>query len=137
MEGATQIGQQRIRFTQHALDRFVERVRPAISTRRAALREMRRLAVLSGHVTDAPPVWLPHSRPADAWLLVGDDIALPLHVCRGRLVATSTLVRGCLTAGEREHRNRVAAQRRRVRRVRRRKDQTGRPPQPEPIGATW
>lgn len=101
-------------ISDHAVDRYVERVKPSL-TRREAMRDLRRLARTIGTVTTQRPEWVGESCHVDGWLLLGEDIALPvIRTPRGWLVKT-TLARGVLAPGVRRSRNRFKAARRRWR----------------------
>jgi hypothetical protein len=100
-----------IRFSQHAVQRFRERVRDQGSDR-LARRELARLAE-GGHVTAEPPSWLTSEEEApDAWLILGPDVCCPLvRRTDGRtgpqvlLLASSVITRGSLGPVARESRN--------------------------------
>src|SRR3954452_22560787 len=95
-----------ISFTKHAIERFQERCRPALSID-AAGAELARIAV-HGEVTGSAPAW--HARRAattcEAYLLLGDDIVLPLvRVRDSEWVAKTCLTRGTLSDAARCRRN--------------------------------
>ena len=67
----------------------------------AARAELERLVPL-GEVPAAPPEW---ANPKDAppyWLLLGDDIVLPLKPQHGRWMATTCLAQQTLNAAQRD-----------------------------------
>lgn len=77
----------------HAVDRWHERCRPG-KDRAGAQRDLVQLVRAVGVVVEVRPSWLGvwrTSEPADAYLMVGADICLPL---RKRTAST------CITAGE-------------------------------------
>lgn len=100
-----------IRFSEHAIERFIERVRPALD-RDAALDAMVRLRHI-GQVTPGRPPWMnPTDDDGDvvAYLVAG-DVAFPLTISsqadrRHRYVAKTTVVPGSIPAETRERRNR-------------------------------
>jgi hypothetical protein len=80
-----------IDLTAHAIQRFRDRVRPALDLD-AAADELARLAG-QAELTPSPPEWL---RGFAHLYLVAGDVALPLELALGdpeRLVATTCLVR--------------------------------------------
>src|SRR4051794_15258525 len=81
-----------IRITDHAVERFQERVRPGLSVDVAA-HELARLIPL-GFIYEQPPAWCA-ARPCPAYLVVG-DLVLPLVTCadEGVYYATTCLTRG-------------------------------------------
>ena len=85
-----------IHLTRHAIERFQERVRPALDLADAA-DELARL-VLVADLIDRPPEW--HARACAQvapWYLVIGDVLLPLKTrCSepGELTATTCLARG-------------------------------------------
>lgn len=99
-----------IRFSEHATARFGHRMRPALEPT-ALETELRRLAGDFGHMTLDPPAWVSERslQEADAYLVVGDDLVLPLMEEGGRrgrsYVAVTALVRGCISDLARERRN--------------------------------
>lgn len=103
-----------IRFTEHALERLGERAWQVPVAGAAAVR----LAQIIEHATlvSRRPAWLhPTTAAAHAWLELG-DLAFPLVVDQGALVAVTCLARGELCTAE-DRRARAHA-RRRVARVR-------------------
>jgi hypothetical protein len=97
----------RIMFSAHALERFRERVRPALSPRDAES-DLRRLAGL-GEVVDGAPAWLADNQQQHAvcYLVVG-DVVFPLGPAREdatMLCARTCIARGGLSDLARERRN--------------------------------
>lgn len=82
--------------TDHAINRYRERVRPGLPFRRAEAELLRVLAL--GVWSDVAPLWLPYAPSHDSvvgFVLVGDDIALPVAgQGSGDLAVTTCLVRG-------------------------------------------
>ena len=102
-----------INFAEHAVRRFIERLRPGIESE-AAYSELCHL-LASSRVVRQPPGWLAteSAPPADRWLLIGDDLALPLRRNRaGELLAVTTLARGSISPTRRSSRNRARASQR-------------------------
>ncbi len=106
-----------VHLSSHARARFHERVRPGLDYR-AAVRELERLIADFSQVSAERPDWLGewiHEEPAEAWLVLTDDIALPLWTNTGghkRWAATSCLTRAGLAPGERDHVSRGRRRRR-------------------------
>jgi len=104
-----------VEFTRHCVERFRERFCPALDLLAA---EARIEQVLDyARLEPWPPSWVVAPEPAAAYLVVGDDLALPL-VERGSevLVARTCLPRGGITRAARERRNERRARRGRARR---------------------
>lgn len=107
-----------IRFTSHAIDRYIERVRPALdpkdkADRKRAFAELRGLEGL-GQIVPERPAWVSPSAivEAKAWLTLG-DVAFPLipsDVGFGWACATC-ITRGTIAAGERAARKSRKARR--------------------------
>ncbi|MGH2951823.1 MAG: hypothetical protein ACRDKX_07255, partial [Solirubrobacterales bacterium] len=97
-------------LTDHCRDRFNERARPTLEPG-AALRELRRLVVEQGVVGEHAPAWLTarqRAEPADLYLTVADDFAIPLRWNGGRfarLVAVTFLTRTGISDLARARRN--------------------------------
>jgi hypothetical protein len=92
-----------IDLTEHAIERFRERVRPAIDFD-AAADELAQIAA-RGELTAVAPAWL--RARALVYLVLG-DVVLPLEPDRrepDRLVAVTCLVRGSLSPRARAARN--------------------------------
>jgi hypothetical protein len=97
-----------------------------------ARRELKRLTE-HGTVVAHPPEWALPTEPAPAWMLIGDDIALPLHhnAKDGILLATSVLTRASVSEADRASRNAKAASRRAARHsARRALGERGKRPRP-------
>jgi hypothetical protein len=69
---------------EHAIDRYLERVKPGLGAAVAADEDLERLIVACGDIRPEPPAWkheahtpTDRDRPAIAWLWLGEDIALP------------------------------------------------------------
>lgn len=113
----------RVRVTTHALQRFVERVRPGLSLEAARL-EMNRL-VTSGHVQTSPPSWYRPGQLAHAYLVLG-DVTWPLLATSrdgDRLIASTSICRGHIVdrrrREQRRKRRKQVAERRERQRQRR------------------
>ncbi len=104
-----------VAFTQHALRRAGERLAPALAGDDLQRALCRMLA--STRVTKAPPEWLAESQPADAWLLLGPDLAAPLHWRNGELRAATLIAAGSMSPERRERRNDFRARRASARRA--------------------
>ena len=87
-----------LRITLHALERYIERVRPGF-TRREAHKDLK--ALLAVAAPSGRPEWCRGDIPTDTWLVVADSIAFPIH---GGAVVT-VMTRGGLTDSERAARN--------------------------------
>jgi len=96
-----------IRLGSHAVERFHERVRPALHLDAAEL-ELGRL-VAQGSVVADPPVWLaPRQRQFACCYVVVGDLVLPLEPDRRDrevLVALTCIARGGLSDRARQGRN--------------------------------
>jgi hypothetical protein len=79
-----------LNFTKHAIERFVERVRPGLAWS-SALLQLQGLAAAT-YVTAERPEWAAHSK-AQLWLPVG-DAAFTLVTQGEELVATTVLTPG-------------------------------------------
>lgn len=104
-------------LTDHAIRRYVERVRPGLP-RSVAARELVYLLRAVAVMAEYPPSWVnpnPDAPPADEWLLIGDDVALPVV---DRAIMT-VLTKGGMSPKARASRNAEAAKRRKRRRQRR------------------
>lgn len=105
-----------VRLTYHAVDRYIERVRPALAPR-LARRDLLTLIAGIGSISASSPAWYAHHAPADAFLLLGGDIVLPLLTTPRGYLAVTCITRGSLPASLREARNRDSAARRHRRRI--------------------
>lgn len=99
--------------TDHAIDRYVERVKPGYSDEQARDEILRLL--WECQATEGRPEWIASRFPAARWLVVG-DIAFPIaRDGRGERILTC-LVKGMLgeRAAKRRHRRRVHRRRHRT-----------------------
>lgn len=97
--------------TGHCIERFHERVRPALSAYVAAS-ELFRLMATFGEFSPSPPGWAADATEAEGWLLLGEDIALPLRDGR----AISCLTRSGYSESERDYHTRAKRRARSARR---------------------
>jgi len=83
------------RITDHAIERYCERVKPALSLLKCKLEMEGLIERFGGQPQDAPPPWL-NEDPAKVgrarYLLLTDDIAFAIV---GRLVTTVLVAGGC------------------------------------------
>jgi hypothetical protein len=107
-----------IDLTEHAVEQYRERIRPALDLT-AARFELAQL-VPSGQICNAPPDWARSAGAKPYYLVIGDALALPLASQGGRWVTTTCLVQTTLTPRRREERTRRRAQRAAAKRARRR-----------------
>jgi hypothetical protein len=111
----------------HSIQRYWERVKASLPNTAAASEDLAVLIANCGRLTARPPSWAlegrrrdtSRERPAVMWLLIGDDVALPLAACQYQprgLFALTCLSRGCLSdeAIARRARERRAAARQRA-----------------------
>ena len=113
-------------FSDHAVQRYQERLRPGLDLLHAR-NELTRLAD-AGQVTPNPPGW---AQTADGgpFLILGPDVCLPLvPKGRNRLVATTVLTRDSLKPADREQRHRERRIRRHARHHRNGIREGSRPP---------
>jgi hypothetical protein len=96
-------------FTDHAIERYAQRVRPAL-TRAQARHELMRI-VEHGEIAHARPAWLRYHGTADGYLLVA-DVCFPLRRRGNRWIALTCLTRGSLTPHERRERSELHRARR-------------------------
>lgn len=90
-------------FSDHAVARYCERVRPSLDKARA-LEELLRVT-RHANTSLEPPAWVSPTDPADVWLILG-DVCFPLRrVTATTEVATTCLARGTLTPGARRARS--------------------------------
>jgi len=84
-----------VELTNHCVTRFHERIRPCL-LRRQAEEELLRLLEASGEVAFDRPAWLgwQPDDPADAWVLLGPSVVIPLKLDGGVFVALTVLSRG-------------------------------------------
>ena len=107
-------------LSSHCVERFHERFRPALDQIRAR-RELEMLLAL-GEINDEPPEWLGWRmlQESDAYLIVGNDLVLPLAEGLGqRFVAKTCLSRGGISDLARKRRNERGRRRRAARHARR------------------
>jgi hypothetical protein len=99
--------------TRHAIERYVERVKPAVDDRHARM-EIEALA-RTVEAVDQPPSWAISTRPDDGgrWLHVTEDISF---ICQGDRVV-SVLTRDSMSDERREKRRIEKRKRRRQRRL--------------------
>lgn len=90
-----------VHLSQHAIQRYMERVRPGLDFP-AARTELRLLIARHGQQRE-PPASL-GTRPADAWVSIGEDVWIPCSLHDGRLMAMSVLCRGHEREGAGRHR---------------------------------
>jgi len=105
-----------VQFSEHAVTRFAERVRPTLDTDH--IREELSRLLSTATVSKVPPDWV---RPGSgkvtpaAYLVLGDEICLPLvvnHGADGEWTATTTLLPDIVEGQQRATRNRRAQARR-------------------------
>jgi hypothetical protein len=103
----------RIYMTDHAVERYRERVRPHLETDGDVYLDAKRLVDCAGEMSDTAPEWVryewvgEHMEPR-GWLVCG-DIAMPVTEDRerpGKLVALTVLTRGSISDESRRERNR-------------------------------
>ena len=112
-----------VTLTHHCVGRFHERFRPALDQIRA--REELEMLIDHGHITADPPGWMVERmrQGADAYLIVGNDLVLPLVVIDPfgeRMMAKTCISRGGISDVARRRRNERGRRRRAARRARRR-----------------
>lgn len=113
----------RVRLSRHCVERFHERFRPALDLIRARA-ELERL-IEHGEIAGEPPEWMAQKmrQSSDAYLIVGDDLVLPLD-CIGyraeELIAKTCIDRGGISEAARRRRNERGRKRRAHRRAPRR-----------------
>lgn len=88
----------RVQVTEHAIERYQERVRPTLEVA-AAKRELVALVEMAGAPTPEPPAWADYVHPApDSYLVLSDGV---LGLIRGGRM-TSVIVRGAMAPEYRE-----------------------------------
>ena len=99
-------------FTPHCLERYSERVRVGCE-RLLAERDLRRVVRGGGRWCTEPPLWVSWHRDAVGYVVIGDDVVLPIrvHAVDGTPLATTCLTRGWMPGPVRASRR--AAKRRR------------------------
>jgi hypothetical protein len=106
-------------LSDHAIERYQERVRPGLD-RQAALEDLRHTLTSAGVWSLEAPDWL-DTQHGDGFVLLGDDVALPIQAAPdGALVATTCLTRGGMDDGRRDVRKARKAKLRAQRAERRR-----------------
>ena len=96
--------------SEHAADRYVERVKPHL-TRDEAIAEIERLAQLGGYA-DEVPEWVNGETEADLWFIPCDGIAIPCQRGATTLFASTTLTRSSYGEEMRAHKNLMRRKRR-------------------------
>ena len=86
---------QTVLISVHAVEQYRHRVRPGLD-QNAARTELERLCA-TGESSDVAPVWLEPAKRAPYYLLLGDDVALPLFAQWDRWIATALVAQGTLT----------------------------------------
>jgi hypothetical protein len=116
----------------HSIERYWERIRSTLPSLDAAAEDLQRVAEAAGEIVFETPVWFEsgiahyeRERPAVAWLMLGDDVALPLAACNfnpGAYFAPTCVMRGGTNEHEQREtrlaRQRTAARRSHVRHLR-------------------
>ncbi len=102
--------------TDHAVRRYIERVKPTMSLK-AARAEVERL-LLTAETTTVAPVWAGREEKGDArtFAIIAPGIALPITETG---VALTCLTNGTLSGATRSRRNRMKAQERSRRQAKR------------------
>ena len=96
-----------VELTRHCVERYRERFCPALDlvAAESRLEQVLDFARLEPHA----PAWVvPNAKPTAAYLIVGDDLAVPLVETGSRssvMVAVSCLARGGIPQSARERRN--------------------------------
>lgn len=112
-----------IRLTRHAIERYVDRVRPGLGIPEAEA-ELEQLVRIGQVLADAPPWYHGNARKPAAYLVAG-DVLVPLN---HRGLALTVVVREPLRPDELAARREEKARRRRKRRYQRsRRDEARRP----------
>lgn len=117
-----------ISISRHALIRYLERVRPSLSGIKAAQDEIERLSGFC-YVSEESPEWVrkesSYTRETlvdrfSLWLLIGDDVALPLEEkSNGRFEAVTCVVSGGISDAAREARSQHRRYRSQIRQLQR------------------
>jgi hypothetical protein len=107
-----------IELTEHAVEQYRERARPALDVA-GARSDLARL-VSSGDVVAEPPDWARSAGSKPFYLIIGDALALPLAPQAGRWVTTTCLVKTTLTPRRRDERQQYKARRASAKRAQRR-----------------
>ena len=106
-----------IEYREHAIERYGERVRIAVSLA-AIERELRAVVACAGQIVPIPPAWAPWDINDSAYLRIGEDIVFPLVVNPDGLTAKTCLIRAWCPPSVRQARK----ARRRARRNRNHRD---------------
>ena len=105
----------------HAVEQYRDRVKPGLDSD-GARAELKQLCALGLIQTEAPG-WVNPARPAACYLLLGDEIVLPLAPQAEAWVATTCVAQRTLTptrrAAKSAHKASLAARKRALRRTRR------------------
>jgi hypothetical protein len=107
-----------IDVSEHAVEQYKERVKPALDST-AARSELGRL-VFSGEILVEPPEWTRSAGTKPYYLVIADVLVLPLAPQSGRWVTTTCLVNTTLTPRRREERAQHKARRTSAKRAQRR-----------------
>jgi hypothetical protein len=104
---STPLDTELVELSSHALVRYRERVKPALAFE-AASRELFALLAVGEHVCEAPS-WLAAKQRtvAEAYLVIGDDLVLPLARTASGWIAKTCIARGGISSRARECRNRA------------------------------
>lgn len=114
-----------VTFSAHAVDRARQRLRPGAD--KDAVRRQLSQMLASARVTSKRPEWLSAAQDSDAshWLLMGEDYCLPLVAKPGgELRATTLMSRGSIAPVHRERLNAKRAERT-ARKLRVKKERSG------------
>jgi hypothetical protein len=107
-----------IELTEHAVEQYRERARPALDLAGARC-DLARL-VSNGDVFAEPPDWARSAGSKPFYLVIGDALAFPLAPQAGRWVTTTCLVKTTLTPRRRDERQQYKARRASAKRAQRR-----------------
>ena len=117
-------------MTDHAIERWRQRVRPHLDSDEQAHADAVRLVSAVGEFSETPPAWVNGNWAREletegrGWLVLG-DICMPLAEDRekpGRLVALTVLTRGGISDESRKVRNRMRSHRTYAKRKRNKMD---------------
>lgn len=117
----------RIVLSKHAVQRYVDRVRPGLDTGRAAAELETLLRV--GEFVERPPAWAADARVTQTtvgWVLLTDGVAMPVEQKLGHMLAMTVVTRGGMTPERRARRNAKAKRRREIRRARHAREKSAR-----------
>ena len=113
-------GRIEIRISDHCVDRYIERVKPALSIEQAEA-DLERLVGLAG-IAAEPPAWHEERSllESDGYVVICDEIALPLQRAHdaGVFVATTCVTRTSVSGKARAKRNHHKRSRRAAKRAR-------------------